>query len=103
MYKCRVEKRILHDIKNKNDYTSLQYELEMELAPERGHVLQDGQWYSGPLTNVIWSVDDECFHCRVEDEFPFAQGHESYSHDWLVETYQNDGWLLTADRVVRIN
>jgi len=103
MYKCRVEKRILHDVINKNDYTALQYELVVEVAPERGYVLQDGQWYSGPLTSVIWALDDECFHCRVEDEFPFVQGREHYSHDWLVATYQNDGWLLSADKVIRIN
>ena len=75
MYKCRVEKRILRKISNKNDYTSLQYELEVDVVPERGHHLKDGQWYSGPLTSVIWASDDECFHCRVEDEFPFMQGY----------------------------
>lgn len=103
MYKCRVEKRILHSAINKNQYTSLQYELKIEVAPERGQVLKDGQWYSGPLTTVIWAIDEDCFHCRVEDEFPFLQGHENYSHEWIVETYQRDGWSLGADRVVRID
>lgn len=103
MYKCCIEKRILRKATNKSAYTALLYELEVKTAPERGHVLQDGQWYSGPLTNVIWALDDECFHCRVEDEIPFAQGHEDYSHDWLVETYQKDGWLLWTNRVVRVD
>lgn len=103
MYKCRVEKRILHSAINKNQYTSLQYELKLEVAPERGQVLKDGQWYSGPLTTVIWAIDEDCFHCRVVDEFPFLQGHENYSHEWIVETYQRDGWSLCADRVVRID
>ncbi len=103
MYKCHIEKRILRNVTNKNDYTSLQYKLEVAAAPKRGHVLQDGQWYSGPLTKVIWALDEECFHCRVEDEFPFSQGREHYSHDWIVETYQKEGWLLCTGRVVRID
>ena len=103
MYKCRIEKRIRRNLTNKNDYSCLFYELEVAAAPQRGHVLQDGQWYSGPLTNVIWAFDDECFHCRVEDEFPFSQGRENYSHDWIVETYQKEGWLLSSGKVVRID
>lgn len=101
MYKCRVEKRILQSILDHNHYTSLQYELVVDVAPERGGVLQDGQWYSGPLTKVIWATDDECFYCRVKDEFPFMQGCDDYSHDWIVETYQREGWLLSADRIDR--
>ncbi|WP_455206929.1 hypothetical protein [Kaarinaea lacus] len=101
MYKCRVEKRIRHHATNPSDYTSLRYELDVEIAPERGHVLKDGKWYSGPITNVIWSIHDGCFHCRVKDELPFIQDNEDYSHDWLVETYQQEGWLPFIGRVVR--
>jgi hypothetical protein len=103
MYKCRVEKRVLRNATNHSDYTALHYDLEVVIAPECGHVLQDHQWYSGPLTKVIWAVDDECFHCRVEDDYPFSQGREHYSHDWIVENYQKEGWLLCAGRVVRID
>lgn len=102
MYKCRVEKRVRHNVSNKNDYTALHYELELEATPQPGEILQDGAWYSGPLTSVIWAIDEVCFHCRVEDEFPFSQGYESYSHDWIVNTYQQDGWSLSPDKVVRI-
>ena len=103
MYKCRVEKRIRHNPTNKNDYTALHYEMELEAAPQTGQVLKDGQWYSGPLTTVIWAIDEACFHCRVEDEIPFSQGYETYSHDWIVTAYQRDGWSLGAAKVVRIS
>ena len=101
MYKCQIEKRVRQNITNKNDYTALLYELELETAPQPGQILKDGQWYSGPLTTVIWAIDDECFHCRVEDDFPFTQGHETYSHDWIVQTYQQDGWWLSAEKIVQ--
>lgn len=103
MFKCRVEKRIHKSVANKNDYTLLKYELEIETVPELGQVLKDGQWYSGPLKNVIWAIDDHCFHCRVGDEFPFVQGHENFSHEWIVETFQREGWSLCANRVIRID
>jgi len=102
MYKCLIEKRILHKISNKNDYTLLQYELEVDVVPESSHLLKDGQWYSGPLTSVIWAIDDECVHCRVEDEFPFMQGYEDYSHDSIVNTYQQQGWSPNRDKIVQV-
>lgn len=101
MYKCQIEKRVYQNITNKNDYTALYYELELETAPQPGQVLKDGQWYSGTLTTVIWAIDDECFDCRVEDEFPFTQGHETCSHDWIVQTYQQDGWSISAEKIVQ--
>lgn len=103
MYKCRVEKRVRHNASNKNAYTALHYELELETAPQPGEILKDGEWYSGPLTTVIWAIDEDRFHCRVEDEFPYTQGHETYSHEWIVQTYQLDGWSRNADKIVRID
>ena len=103
MYKCRVEKRVCHNVNDINDYTALQYELELVTAPQPGEVLKDDQWFSGPLIKVIWAVDEDCFHCRVEDEFPFSQGYETYSHEWIVSSYQQDGWSLGADKIVRFD
>ena len=103
MYKCRVEKRVCQNGTDINDYTALHYELELEAAPQAGEVLKEGQWYSGPLTNVIWAIDEDCFHCRVGDEFPFSQGHEIYSHEWIVSIYQQDGWSLGAEKIVRVD
>ncbi len=103
MYKCRVEKRVCQNVTDINDYTALHYELEWEAVPQLGEVLKDGQWYSGPLTNVIWAIDEDRFHCRVGNEFPFNQGHETYSHEWLVSAYQQEGWSLGAEKIVRVD
>ncbi len=103
MYKCRVEKRVRQNVTDINDYTALQYELELEAAPQPGEVLKDGLWYSGPLTKVIWAVDKDRFHCRVEDDFPYTQGYETYSHEWIVNIYQQDGWSLGEEKIVRVD
>lgn len=103
MYQCRVEKRILKSMTNRSEYTVLNYELKLAAAPERGQILKDGRWYSGPLTSVIWAIDEQCFRCRVEDEFPFVQGYEHYSHDWIVETLQLEGWSLCTRNMIRID
>ena len=103
MYKCRVEKRVRQNVIDINDYTALHYELELETAPQPGEVLKDGQWYSGPLHKVIWAIDEDRFHCRVDDDFPYSQGYETFSHEWIVSTYQQDGWSLGAEKIVRVD
>lgn len=92
MYKCHVEKRVWWDGDQSSDFTPFYYDLDVAQKPELGHQLRDGRWFSGPLTFVVWNVDDECFHCRVVDEKPSADMTYEYSHEFLVENALQEGW-----------
>ena len=101
MYKCYVEKRILSDRGDSNDYTALCYELEINYAPVLGQELRQNRWFSGPAIHTIWNVDDECFHVRVEDERPHLRGAGEFSHDWLVNNYQQQDWVVCPRNIQR--
>ncbi len=94
MSRCRVEKRVWHDPDKVTDYTCLYYELDVVDAPERGAELTDRPWYSGPLTLVVWSMDDESFKCRVDDEVPCTDHTYEYSHEFLVANALQQGWRI---------
>lgn len=102
MYKCCVEKRILSDNKETKDYTALCYELEIECAPELGQELKEKRWFSGPVINIIWDADEECFYARVEDEKPHFSGTDEFSHDWLVGNYKQLGWIECPRKIQRM-
>lgn len=91
---CRVEKRIWRDADRASDYTCLFYELDVGDAPERGSELHEGRWFSGPLTQVLWNVDDGFFHCRVDDELPCADCTFDYDHGFLVDNAVQEGWRI---------
>lgn len=100
MEKCRVEKRIYHDVEKQSEYTSLFYELDVDRKPERGEELSDGRWYSGRLNFVVWNVEQDRFDCRVEDEVPRADESYDYPHDFLVANAVHEGWSVSADPVL---
>jgi hypothetical protein len=102
MYKCCVEKRILSDRREYNDYTSLCYELEIEHAPMLGQELRKRRWFSGPVIRIIWDEDEECFYVRVEDEVPHLRGADEFSHDWLVRNYKHQGWVDCPRKIRRL-
>jgi hypothetical protein len=103
MYKCLVEKRILNDENNNNDYTALCYELEIEQAPVLGQELRDNRWFSGPVIDTIWDADEHCFYARVEDEAPHLRGMDEFSHDWLVTNYRQQGWIDCPRKLHRVD
>jgi hypothetical protein len=92
MYPCRVEKRVWHEPDRSSGYTRLFFHTEVESAPTIGLELEDGHWFSGPLNFVIWDLDNECFVCRVEDEFPVFEQDYKYTHGWIVDNYLLQGW-----------
>ncbi|MFA7096486.1 MAG: hypothetical protein WC383_08405 [Gammaproteobacteria bacterium] len=94
MSNCRVEKRVWKDRGKQSDYTCLYYELDVGAPPQRGAQLRHGRWFSGPLTFVIWNVDDRQFKCRVADEVPGADHDYDYSHDFLVQNALHEGWKI---------
>ncbi len=98
MSRCRVEKRIWKDRLKSSDYTCLCYELEVADTPARGSELHEGRWFSGPVSSVIWNVDEACFHCRVEDEAPSIDRDYEYTHEFLVENAVSEGWRPCAPR-----
>jgi len=102
LYKCFVEKRILSDRNDANDYTALCYELEIKQAPVLGQELKENRWFSGPIIRVIWDEDEECFYVRVEDERPHFRGFDEFSHDWLVGNYKQQGWVDCPRKTLRI-
>jgi hypothetical protein len=102
MYRCRVEKRILSDNGESNDYTALCYELEIEQAPAVGQELKEKRWFSGPVINIIWDADEQFFNVRVEDERPHLRGAYEFSHDWLVGNYKNQGWVDCPRKIQRM-
>ena len=92
MYTCRIEKRVWREPDHSSDCTVLFYELENETPPKVGMEVNEGRWYSGPLTFVIWNVDDERFLCRAEDEYPVSDRDYDYSYEWIVENFLLQGW-----------
>lgn len=102
MYKCYVEKRILSDRRDSGDYTALCYELETQQIPELGEELKEKRWFSGPVINIIWDAEEECFYVRVEDETPHLRGLDEFGHDWLVSNYKQQGWADCPRKLRRI-
>ena len=96
MSRCRVEKRVWRDPFKTSDFTCLYYELEVDETPRRGHELNEGRWYSGPVNFVIWDLDAEQFNCRVDDEVPCADQDFEYSYEFLVENAVAEGWKVSA-------
>lgn len=94
MTRCHVEKRIRTEAGAIDDYTCLFYDLDVAATPERGCELHEGRWFSGPLTFVVWNVDEERFKCRVADERPGSDGIFDYNHDFLVQNALHEGWHL---------
>ena len=95
MSRCRVEKRVWRDPYEGSDCTCLYYELEVEEAPVRGNGLNEGRWFFGPVSFVIWDIDRERFNCRVEDEVPCADGDFVYTYEFLVENAIAEGWKVS--------
>jgi hypothetical protein len=102
MYKCCVEKRIISDRRESDEYTALCYELETEHAPQLGQELKEKRWFSGRLNHVIWDAAEQCFYVRVEDETPHLRGTDEFSHDWLVGNYKQQGWVDCPRKILRI-
>jgi hypothetical protein len=96
MFKCIVEKHILNDDVSKHTFTALCYEVDVAQAPKIGDELQHERWFSGPLVKVIWDMDDQCFYARVADERPFIQGATDFNHDWMIQNYQQQGWVVCS-------
>ena len=94
MYRCHVEKRIWQDVLKTSTYTLVYHDLEMAEAPEIGDQLNDSRWYSGPLTHVVWNVDDEVFNCRVDDEAPSIDADYEYGYEFIVENALMEGWKV---------
>lgn len=92
MYPCRVEKRVWRTPERDSGYSRLVFNLEVESTPKVGLELNEGCWFSGPVTLVLWDEDNERFVCRAEDEFPvYDQGYD-FSYDWIMQNYQLQGW-----------
>ena len=102
MYKCYVEKRILSDTVDRNNYTALCYELELEQAPVLGRELKRNRWFSGPIIQIIWDADEACFYARVADEIPHFRGADEFSHDWLVGNFKQQGWSECPGKIRRV-
>ncbi len=102
MYKCYVEKRILSDCRDSNDYTPLCYQLEIERAPILGQELKEKRWFSSPVIHIIWDADEECFYVRVADEIPHFRGTEEFNHDWLVGNFKQQGWEDCPQKLQRM-
>ena len=92
MYPCRVEKRIWREPDHDSDVTRLIYDLEVDEAPVVGYELNEGRWYSGPISFVIWDEDDECFVCKTEDEYPVEERDCEFSYEWIIDNYLMQGW-----------
>lgn len=95
MSRCRVEKRVWRDPYKSSDYTCLYYELDVDDEPRRGCELNEGRWFSGPVSFVIWDTDRERFSCRVEDEVPCADADFEYTYEFLVENAIAEGWRIS--------
>lgn len=103
MYKCIVEKHILDDDISRNTYTALCYEVDVAQAPEIGDELRDERWFSGPLVKVIWDIGVNCFYARVADERPYIQGSIDFNHDWMVQNYLQQGWIVCSQSIDKKN
>jgi len=98
MFKCIVEKHILNDDISSDHFTALCYEVPVSRAPEIGHELHHHRWFSGPLTKVIWDIDEQCFYARVADERPYIQGGTDFNHEWIIQNYLHQGWFVCGQK-----
>lgn len=48
-------------------------------------------------TRVTWHVEEAGFTCTMPDEFPYQEGEDNYTYEWLIKNAITSGWTLVRE------
>jgi hypothetical protein len=66
--------------------------LDLPFPPFPGLSLVEDEWSCHPRQTVTWSQGEQCFSCRVEDEYPRFAFDSYLSFDDLLRMSLEAGW-----------
>ena len=66
--------------------------LDLPFPPFPGLSLVENEWSCHPLQAVSWSQGEQCFSCKVEDEYPRFAFDSFLSFDDLLRMSLEAGW-----------